>query len=762
MIRIPFALIIRTATLLISFNATSMVLADKAVSTFDATPAAELAKQVTIHRDEWGVAHIFGDTDESTVFGAGYVQAEDFFWQLEDTTIQAIGRYAEIMGDSGLNTDLLVRSFEVPRKSKEDFETAKPEYKLFARAFAEGVNHYLATHPDEKPRMIKKFEPWHTAAIDRYLMLTLAYGGSAAGRPGKSDVRMSDVAQRANQTKSTSVPKYSWEWADPESAFERAAFEAVGSNAWAIAPSKTKSGNAMLFINPHQPWYGIGQFYEMHVHSKETLRFSGACFFGTPIPTLGHSENLGWAYTVNEPDVADSWSMTFDDPDEPLNYRYGKGHKKAEEWTEQIGVFVGNKVVNKNITFRKTHHGPIVGQRNGKHVAARVGRLYSLDRFAQALGMIRAKNFQEWYQAFSHCAIPMFNVVYADRDGTIFYGYNGSVPIRKEGLKWTKTVDGSTPETQWNGYHTLEQLPQLLNPKCGYVQSCNSSPFVTTDLENPNRDDYPDYMVREVGVDRRRAKRSRQLLGEANDLTFEDFQKLTFDTRLYWHETELETWQEEFAELEKSDPKKAAQVKPYLDHLSNWDGKADVDSTGAALCIHWYEELYGTGQAENIKSQYKDDSTARLMALVKAGKALKSFHGDWKVPWGKAHRLVRVGYAADTVAAAMTMLPSQESVPTPGAPGPLGVVFTIYSSPSMAFIRPQRFAVVGCSYMSAVEFGDTVRAGSLVPYGTSGDPGSPYFENQRQLVSQRRYKNAYFYPDEVTAAAKRSYHPGEQ
>ena len=730
--------------------------AEKSVPLAAATPASELAKQVMIHRDEWGVSHIFGDTDESTIFGAGYVQAEDFFWQLEDTTIQALGRYAEIMGDAGLNTDLLVRSFEIPSKSKVDFETAESEYKLFARAFVEGVNHYLATHPDEKPRMINRFEPWHAVAIDRYLMLTLAYGGSAGGRPSKNDVRMTDVA------KSTGVPKYSWQWADPESPFERAAFEAVGSNAWAVAPSKTESGNAMLFINPHQPWYGIGQFYEMHLHSKESLRYSGACFFGTPIPTIGHNEHLGWTYTVNEPDVADSWTETFDDPDEPLNYRYGKGHKKAEEWTEQIGVVVGNEVVDKNITFRKTHHGPIVGERNGKQISAMVGRLYSPDRLEQALGMIRAKNFDQWYRAFSHCAIPMFNVVYADRDGTIFYGYNGAVPIRKEGFQWDRTVDGSNPETEWNGYHTLEQLPQVLNPKCGYVQSCNSSPFTTTELENPNRDQYPSYMVREVGVDRRRSKRSRQLLEQAQGITFEEFQAMNFDTHLYWRMTELATWQAEFAELEKIDPEKAALVKPYLDHLAQWDGQANVDSTGAALCISWYEELYGSGQAENLKDQYKNDSEARLMALVKAGKSLKGFHGDWKVRWGDIHRHVRVGYAADTLAAGTTMLPSQKSVPVPGAPGPLGIAFTVYSSPSIPFIRPQRFALVGCSYMSAVEFGPKVRAGSLVPYGTSGNPRSPYFENQRELMSKRQYKNAYFYPEEVMAAVQRSYHPGEE
>ena len=745
----------------LSLASASTVLADDAASKVGSASARALAEKVIIHRDEWGVAHVFGDTDESTIFGSGYIQAEDFFWQLEDTTIQAIGRYSEVMGDKGLKTDLLVRSFEIPTRSQNDFETAGSEYKSYARAFTAGVNYLLDKHPEVKPRVVKRFEPWHIVAIDRYLMLTMAYGGSRAGKPRKEEARFSAVEKSENE-KSKNVPKYSWQWTDPESAFERETFEAVGSNAWAIGPSKTESGNTMLFINPHQPWYGIGQFYELHLHSKETLRFSGACFFGTPIPTLGHSEYLGWTYTVNEPDVADSWTIKFDDPDEPLNYRYGNGHRKAEEWTEKIGLLVDGNVEEKNITFRKTHHGPIVRQNDGQHIAARVGRLYSLDRFGQALGMIQAKNFKQWYQVFSNCAIPMFNVVYADRDGTTFYGYNGAVPIRKEGFNWKGTVDGSNPETEWNGYHTLEQLPQVLNPKCGYVQSCNSSPFVTTELENPNQSDFPNYMVREVGVDRRRAKRSRQLLGKARSLTFEDFQKLTFDAHLYWHMTELENWKKEFAELKASAPDKAEKVKPYLDHLIHWDGNTDVDSTGAALCIHWYEELYGSGQAENLKPQYRNDSAARLMALVQTGETLQKNHGNWKVPWGKIHRHARVSIAADTLAAGVTMMPWMKSIPVPGAPGPMGVVFTIYSSPSIPVVRPQRFALVGGCYMSAVEFGDKVRAKSLVPYGTSGDPRSPNFQNQSKLLSERRYKNAYFYPEDVLAAAKKSYHPGEE
>jgi penicillin amidase len=731
--------------------------AETSVAPTEEKYAAELAAQVTIHRDDWGVAHIFGDTDEATLFGSGYCQAEDFFWQLEDTTIQALGRYAEVMGKDGLKTDLLVRSFEIPRKSEQDFAESKSEYKRFASAFAGGINHFLRTHPAEKPRLIHHFEPWHIIAIDRYLMLTLTYRFAAAGNPRPEEAQFSVAPSDLR------VPKYSWQWDVPAAAFEREMIEAVGSNAWAIAPSRTKSGNAMLMVNPHQPWYGIGQFYEMHIHSAESLRFTGGCFFGTPIPTLGHNDRMGWTYTVNEPDVADSWQVVFDDPAEPLNYRYGDGHRQAIEWTEEISIRQSNlKQETKNVTFRKTHHGPIVRQQGDRFVAAQVGRLYSADRFEQALAMIRAENFQQWKQAFSACQIPMFNVVYADRDGTIFFGYNGAVPVRQEGFAWDQTVDGGNPETEWNGYHTFDQLPQILNPSCGYVQSCNSSPFVTTELGFPGRDKFPSYMVGEAELDRRRSKRSKQILGQATDLTFDDFQQLTFDTKLYWPLTNLATWQQELADLQQTDPEKAAQVKPYLDHLAAWDMTAQNDSTAAALCIGWYEEMHGVGDVESIKQEYRDDPTARLMALVKVGKSLQGMHGDWRVPWGDVHRILRVGFAADTMAAGVSMLPSPKSLPLGGSPGPLGVVFTIYSSPMMPFIRPQRFAVVGCSYMSAVEFGDQVRGGSLLPYGVSGDPSSPHFDDQRILMSERRYKPAYFYPADVLAAAKRSYHPGQE
>ncbi|MDA7874144.1 penicillin acylase family protein [Rhodopirellula sp.] len=716
---------------------------------------SSLAQQVIIHRDEWGVAHLFGETDKSTLFGVGYAQAEDYFWQLEDTTIQAIGRYAEIRGKNGLKTDLLARSFELAGRSQRDFAKLPSESQELLQAFAAGVNYFLEVDSTVKPRLLERFEAWHVLAIDRYLMLTMTYGGSGARKPRPQDAKLSLQDQ--------DFPRYSWDWVDPPNQLETNVREAIGSNSWAIAPQKTKSGEAMLFINPHQPWYGIGQFYEMHLHSKETLRFSGACFFGNPIPVLGHNENLGWAYTVNQPDVADSWKIEFNHPQDPLKYRFGEGYRRATEWTESISILENNVLGTKTVTFRKTEVGPVMSYNGKQAVVAKVARLHDVGRLDQAVEMVRATNFKEWKKAFSRCSIPMFNVTYADRDGNIFYAYNGAVPIRNEQFDWTRTVDGSDPDTQWKGIHSFEDLPQVLNPQSGYVQNCNCSPYVTTDSGNPQRKNFPKYMVRDWDVDKRRSKLARELLSNAEKVSFDWYQQLCFDPTLYWPRIEKANWQRDFKQLEKTDPEIAAKLKPYIEALVNWDGKADKNSKVALLCISWYEELYGTSQSERIKSEYQGNAREQLIALGRVARRLKELHGDWQLPWGEVHRLQRTAYSADTMEAGVSLLPFAASQPCAGAPGPLGVVFTIYSTPSVPLLRPQRFAVVGCSYMSAIAFGkDRVRAVSLVPFGASGSPRSPHFRDQADLLANQKFKQAWFYEEDVKKAARQSYHPGEK
>ena len=735
--------------------------AEGAARAGDSAHSEQLARSVTIHRDAWGVAHIFGDTDASTVFGMGYAQAEDYFWQLEDTCIQALGRYAEVMGEAGLRSDLLNRAFEIPGRSRADFQGLSPAHQKLARAFVAGVNFYLAQSDAAKPRLIDRFEPWFVLAMDRHLLMARAYGTTGAGRMKPAEFELRKLAERDNR------PLKSWQFGGQlhlshEWSYVRNAREAIGSNAWAIGPSKTKNGSTMLFINPHQPWYGMGQFYEAHLHSQEGLHFSGACFFGNPFPALGHNGRLGWTYTANEPDIGDAWEVIFDHPTDPLRYRYNGEYRQAEQWTETIGIWTGTKVVDHEIVFRKTHHGPVVRRRaDGSWLAAQVSGLMDVRRGEQALAMVYAQNFDQWHTAFSMCAIPMFNVVYADADGNIFYAYNGSVPIRDESYNWNEPLDGSDPQATWKGVHPFADLPQILNPSDGFLQSCNSSPFVTTEHDNPPPDEFPSYMVGEIDEDKRRAKRSRQLLSAASGLDYKEFQKLAYDTQLFWPKEQRSLWQADLAELEKSDPQLAAQIAPYLNHLMAWDCRAHCDSTQTALCVAWYEELYGTSQSEEIKSEYQHDRAKRYQALVAAAKTLQRSHGAWKIPWGDVHRLQRVPNAADVLNAGLRLSPFRESIPCGGAPGPMGIVFTVYSTPSIPIVRPQRFGVVGCSFMGVIEFGSPVRAGTVLAMGASGLPDSPHFVDQASLLSEERVKEAWFYPEDVLANAKQSYRPGE-
>ena len=493
--------------------------------------------------------HIYGPTDASCVFGYAYAQAEDNFWQIEDSYIRSLGRASEIYGERTLGDDRLVRALEIPKLSKAEYERATPKMRQIVDAFAAGINYYLAHNPQVKPRLLTHFEPWYIYAFGRFGLYHQFIYRQTGLKPEEAGVA-----------------------------------ESQGSNMWAVTPAKSSDGHALLLINPHQPFFGVGQWYEGHLHSGEGWDLSGASFFGSAFPTLGHNEALGWSHTVNRPDVFDVWEETFDDAADPLAYRYNGAHRRAVRWTDSIVVKTDKGPETRTFTFTKTHHGPVLAQRDGKSLAVRFAKFEEGGQLDEWYAMGKARNLAEFKQAMSSLAVPMFNTMYADREGNIFYIYNGAVPKRSTKFNWLKPVDGSSTETEWQGYHTMADLPQLLNPASNFMQNCNSTPFMTTTDGNPVAGDYPSYMVGEG--DTPRARISRRILSTKDKFSFEEWSKAAFDTYVIEADDEL-------PKLEQA-LKESKQFGGPLDELLSWNRRSTVDSVPMTLFMLWFEKEFGT------------------------------------------------------------------------------------------------------------------------------------------------------------------------
>ena len=721
-----------------------------------------LAKSVTIHRDTFGVPHVYGPTDAACVFGFVYAQAEDYFWQIEDSYLRSLGRAAEVYGPQSLPDDLVNRALEITRLSKEEYAKASPKSKGLCQAVADGLNYYLAVHPQVKPRLITRFEPWHPLAFRRYILYqSFIYG--------KSGLEASDILSAVQEVKGKNVgavtlPEHLRAELKALEQDRQSMSEHLGSNMWAVRPDKSASGHALMFINPHQPFFGPGQWYEGHVVSGEGWNLLGACFFGSPFPTLGYNGHVAWSHTVNNPDIVDLYAIAFDDKADPLKYRYGIGWKRAAAWTEDVLVKEADGPVRRRFRFTKTHHGPLVAVRDGKPLAIRLAKLEEGGMIEQSYAMGRAKSVAEFKAAMRPCNLVMFNTLVADTGGNIFYVYNGAVPRRSTKFDWTKPVDGSDPETEWQGYLRFDELPQLENPKCGFLQNCNQSPLSTTPVakelqagevdENPRASRFPPYLLAtERERDNPRAQISRRILHSTAKFAYDDWTRDGFNTKVLEAELRIPDLLREWAALSAREPDRAVKLKEAVDLLKSWDGVSAIDSVPMTL----FAETYDRVRQMIAKRDLQNYPGIRALEATLAD--LEKTHGRWKVAWGEINRLQRIHGSQINMQGYGAFRDDRPSLPIAGAPGPLGVVFNFYTRPQAG--QKRRYGVAGHSFVAAVELATPPKVKSILQFGESGNPASPHWFDQAALYARKQFKPAWYAQADVEAHSEAHYHPGE-
>jgi acyl-homoserine-lactone acylase len=322
--------------------------------------------------------------------------------------------------------------------------------------------------------------------------------------------------------------------------------------------------------------------------------------------------------------------------------------------------------------------------------------------------------------------------------GNIYYVYNAAVPSRSEKYNWKSVLDGSDPATEWKGYHSLNEIPHLLNPESGFLQNCNGTPFLSTSDGNPDPSDFPSYMVTEG--DNPRHRQARQILLNREKFSFEDWTREAYSTHLLNAEKDISALVAAWDELKQTDPSRAKDTEEAIDLLNQWDGVSTVESEAMSLYITWAP----------MKGQ---TNSRQLEALEDAIRRLERDWGTWRVPWGEINRLQRNHTGGDE-----SFSDQKDSLPVPGAPGWTGPMFTFYTRKVKG--QKRRYGISGNTYVCVVEFGPKVKARSLHTFGASADPSSPHYFDQALRYTKGEFKTAWLTLEEVQKNAEKAYRPG--
>lgn len=689
------------------------------------------SERVEIIRDDFGVPHIYGKTDADAAFGLLYAQCEDDFRRVERNYIWAIGRLAELEGEKELYSDLRAQLFMTEAEAKEAYEKAPDWLKELCVAFADGINYYLHTHPEVIPQVITRYEPW---------MPMFFFEGSIGG-----DIeRISTSALQAFYEQDSALAVL-----DSKAIEQQLLDEPQGSNGIAIGPSLSESGNAMLLINPHTSFYFRP---EVHVVSEQGLNAYGAVTWGQFFVYQGFNEKTGWIHTSTFVDFIDEFLEEVTEENGSYFYRYGAEIRPVETREITLKYKEGDQLKDKSFTIYRTHHGPVTHKENGKWATTKIN-WDPVNALVQSYTRTKLNNFAEFKEMMNIRTNSSNNTVFADAQGNIGYFHGNFIPKRNPEFDFSKPVDGTNPATDWQGLHTVDESIVILNPGTGWIQNCNSTPFTAAAEFSPRRENYPSYMAPD-SENFRGLHAVKVLQGLQGKLNLDSFLSLAYDPYLPAFEFLI-------PELLKAVGNgTGTEQKQVLDLLKSWDFRTSKESVAMSVA-HFYGENYQRA-FRSLNRFAQPNSNAKVPTaneinevFVQTLDQMNADFGTWNIPWGEINRFQRLSGDIDA-----GFDDSKPYIPVGLASGNWGAL-AAYGARATDDTK-RLYGYRGNSFVAVVEFGEKVKAKTILAGGQSSDPNSAHFFDQAQRYADVNFKEVAYYREEVEKRGQVKYRPGKR
>ncbi len=731
--------------LLIAFALVAVTGLSQAQSPAESARWKAHAANVTITRDDWGIPHVKGKTDADAVFGMIYAQAEDDFNRVEANFITSQGRTAEAVGEAAIYSDLRMKLFIDPDSMKVIYARSPAWLQKLMIAWADGLNFYLAGHPEVKPRVIAKFEPW--------MALTFSEGSIGNDIDGVNVTQLQAFYGNGPVKLATMRPGSAFERAALAADAARAVEDAVerepgGSNGMAVSPKNTKYGRALLLINPHTSFFFRE---ELQMTSDEGLDAYGAATWGQFFIYQGFNRTAGWMHTTSAADRSDEFLETVSEKDGKFFYKFGDKERPLTPKVITVPYKTANGMADKKFTVYYTHFGPIVRSTGGKWVAIRIMQ-EPLKALTQSYTRTKAKNLAEFRTTMDLHTNSSNNTLFADAGGNVAYLHANFIPRRDPKFDWKQPVDGSDPASEWKGLLTFDEEPNVVNPASGWVYNSNDWPWASAGPSSPKQSAFPAYV--DNGVESHRGRHAVMVLQNRKDFTMQGLRDAAYDTYLPGFEKSVPALVKAWDNAPASTPLKA-RLAEQVELLRKWDMRWSAESVPTSLAI-----FYGTalnrvaGVVRRGGAAAEPTGDQMLQALDVACTKLSADFGKWNTPWGEINRFQRLN----------ANIESEFSDRAPSIPVgfPSASWGSLASFGARAYPNTKKwYGTSGNSFVAVVEFGkDSVRARAVTAGGLNSVVGSKHFNDQGEHYAAGDLREVYFYPNQVKAHTERVYRPG--